>query len=113
MRKKHRAIRVFVTEGCNANCQNCFNHSIRGINELSTSEFKGLCVYLIKSGFTSLKMMGGEPTFHSNFEEIYRIAQDNFNSVALFTNALNEKIININPRGKDCIIYNMNCNTFC
>ena len=108
MRKKHRAIRVFVTEGCNANCQNCFNHSIRGINELSTSEFKGLCVYLIKSGFTSLKMMGGEPTFHSNFEEIYRIAQDNFNSVALFTNALNEKIININPRGKDCIIYNMN-----
>ena len=108
MRKKHKAIRVFVTEGCNANCNNCFNHSIRTKKELSTSEFEALCVYLTNSGFTSLKMMGGEPTYHSNFEKIYRIAQDNFKNVALFTNALNDKIINLNPRGKDCIIYNMN-----
>lgn len=52
--------------------------------------------------------MGGEPTIHSTFSEIYTIAQKYFISVSLFTNGLSKNLIEISPREKDTIIYNFN-----
>ena len=104
----HKAIRVFVTEGCNASCKNCFNSSIRGCQEIAPNRFEELCKYLVSSGFTSLKMMGGEPTVHTQFQTIYQISKAYFKNVALFTNSLNDEVCHIEPREKDTIIYNMN-----
>ena len=50
--------------------------------------------------------MGGEPTVHSSFEEIIAISQAHFESIIIFTNALNDRILNIHPRSDDAIVYN-------
>ena len=106
MRKK--AIRVFLTEGCNANCINCFNKDARDNTEMNPDEFASLCKYLKISGFNVLKVMGGEPTTHSQFQRMISIAQNYFPRISIFTNALNEKIISFNPREDDTVVYNMN-----
>jgi hypothetical protein len=54
-----------------------------------------------------LKMMGGEPTVHPDFVELYSYAQKKFNHVTLFTNAKNEKIFEISPRETETITYNL------
>ena len=110
--KSHRAIRVFLTEMCNANCSNCFNRVARGGKEIDLDTFTRLCEYLEASGFNSLKVMGGEPTTHSVFPQMIDVAQKYFSNVAIFTNALNDEILQINPRRKDTIVYNMNFEPF-
>ena len=47
----HKAIRVYITERCNANCPNCFNANNRMNKEMSLSDFTDLCKYLKKNGF--------------------------------------------------------------
>ena len=105
---KKRAIRVFLTEGCNANCGNCFNKDARQGKELTAEEFSSLCKYLSEAGFNVLKVMGGEPTVHSQFADMIEIAQKYFARVSVFTNALNGTILSFSPRGQDTIVYNMN-----
>jgi radical SAM protein with 4Fe4S-binding SPASM domain len=53
-----------------------------------------------------LLIMGGEPTLHPDFAELYRHAQQRFESVQLFTNALNDGILSIRPRPTDTVTYN-------
>lgn len=108
----NKSIRVFLTEGCNANCSNCFNKKARGDNELSLESFSQLCQYLDDSGFTSLKIMGGEPTTHSKFSSMIDIAQKNFSAISVFTNGLNSEVLSVNPRKRDVIVYNMNFEEF-
>lgn len=110
--KKHRAIRVFLTEMCNANCSNCFNRVARGGKEIDMDMFTRLCEYLEIAGFTSLKVMGGEPTTHSLFPKMIDTAQKYFRNISIFTNALNDGILQIEPREKDTIVYNMNFEHF-
>ena len=73
-------------------------------------DFKRLCMYLKKDGGVSkLKIMGGEPTVHPNFTECIDYAQSLFDSVHIFTNAINEKIETIRLRERDSVIYNVSC----
>ena len=106
--RKSRAIRVFISEGCNASCPNCFNRKIRGDSEMDPSVFQELCNYLRDSGFTALKVMGGEPTTHTSFRIMIEIAQRYFHNVSIFTNALNDELLPIVLRSSDTIVYNMN-----
>lgn len=107
-RLPHKSIRVFLTESCNANCMNCFNKSARTDSEMNIEDFDRLCKYLIEADFTSLKIMGGEPTTHTCFSDMISIAQHYFRNIAIFTNAINDCITKITPREKDVIVYNMN-----
>ena len=50
--------------------------------------------------------MGGEPTLHPNFNLLIQIAQEHFEMVSIFTNAINNKIQTISLREKDGINYN-------
>jgi MoaA/NifB/PqqE/SkfB family radical SAM enzyme len=50
--------------------------------------------------------MGGEPTIHPDFSKITKIAQKHFKTVSVFTNAINNKIQEFEPRDNDSIIYN-------
>ena len=102
--------RVLITENCNANCPTCFNKDIRCGREMSLEDFKRVCVYLKEEGkVTKLKIMGGEPTVHPHFEECVSFAQTQFDSVHIFTNAINDKIERVHLREIDSIIYNVHC----
>lgn len=102
--------RVLITEKCNADCPSCFNKSIRYGNEMTLSDFIRVCEYLKKDGnITTLKIMGGEPTVHPDFTKIINNAQNYFESIHIFTNAINQEIETIVLRKKDSIIYNVSC----
>lgn len=100
------SFRVLITEYCNANCPNCFNAKYRKNKEMSTKNFKKLCRYLSDNGIKVLKIMGGEPTVHTEFEKIISIAQTYFESIIIFTNSINDRIKNIKLRENDSITYN-------
>lgn len=104
-----RDFRVLITHNCNANCTTCFNKSIRHGAEMSLEDFYRIADYLSEAGIEKIKIMGGEPTVHPQFSEIMRYAQERFQSVHLFTNALNDGIFSFCPRKRDSIIYNLNC----
>ncbi len=50
--------------------------------------------------------MGGEPTTHPQFLELLAIAQNNFEEVSIFTNAISPTISNVSLRDKDKVVYN-------
>jgi radical SAM protein with 4Fe4S-binding SPASM domain len=100
------SMRILLTENCNANCAHCFNKDIRNKTDADTERTKVLFDYLANHVET-LKIMGGEPTIHPDFLELYRYAQKKFHRVSLFTNAASDKIRDIKPREQDVIDYNL------
>lgn len=100
------SIRVYVTEKCNANCPSCINAMSRTKSEMSVENFSSLCKYLSDNGIVHLKMMGGEPTVHNNFEKLVEIAQESFEGLTIFTNGINNRIKNIKLRESDSVTYN-------
>lgn len=103
---KRNTMRIYITERCNANCANCFNSKFRSDSDMSVRNFERLSEYLCSSNIEKIKIMGGEPTFHENFEEIVTIAQTYFTHVGIFTNGLVDKFKNLELRDTDSIIYN-------
>lgn len=94
---------VLITNRCNASCQYCFlkddlvEKSGRG-DEITLEDFALLLNYadhLISIGVTdSLNLMGGEPTLHPQFFEIFKMALTyrsrnlNFIPINIFSNGL-------------------------
>ncbi len=104
---KHiNAIRILLTENCNGSCSFCFNKDLRENKDMDTNQaiklFDRLAIEI-----KNLKIMGGEPTIHPDFIMLYEHTQKRFKSVFLFTNALNDVILNIKPREEDAITYNI------
>ena len=99
-------MRILVTENCNAKCSHCFNAAYRENKEIDLTTYSRLCEYLASNKIQRVKIMGGEPTVHSSFEEIIAISQTHFESIIIFTNALNDRISNIHPRNDDAIVFN-------
>jgi 4Fe-4S single cluster domain len=100
------SFRIYLTENCNASCAHCFNASIREKKEMDFDKAIILFRYLKNNNINNLKIMGGEPTIYPFFKEIFVEAQNNFESLGLFTNALNNVILGIRPRKEDYITYN-------
>lgn len=108
--KMRKGFRVLITDRCNMNCPSCFNKDIRCNQEMSVEDFSKVCTYLKDEGHIErLKIMGGEPTVHKNFQEIVGIAQNNFASIHIFTNGVNDEISKVKMREYDTIIYNLSC----
>lgn len=101
-----KSIRVFLTEQCNANCHNCINKTSRGSSFMDVEKFQLMCQYFAKNNIKGIRIMGGEPTLHPNFNLLIQIAQEHFEMVSIFTNAINNKIQTISLREKDGINYN-------
>lgn len=99
-------MRILVTENCNAKCPHCFNASYREKKEIDINTYIRLCEYLSSNNIRRIRIMGGEPTVHSSFEEIIKISQSYFESIVIFSNAMNNRIANIHPRSDDSIVYN-------
>lgn len=105
---KKREFRILLTENCNANCKNCFNSQYREDHHICIEDLEKVFKYLSLNGVEKLKIMGGEPTVHPDFFSAVELAQQYFEKIIIFTNALNDNISLITPREQDCIIYNFN-----
>ncbi|MGL5126411.1 MAG: radical SAM protein [Fusobacteriaceae bacterium] len=101
-----KAIRILLTENCNASCPSCFNADFRNGENMDKKSFFELCDYLSNNQLEKIKIMGGEPTIHPDFLELIQYAQTKLNGVHIFTNSLSDKIYKVELREKDSIIYN-------
>ncbi|MBW2991649.1 radical SAM protein [Candidatus Woesearchaeota archaeon] len=99
-------IRILLTERCNMNCPHCFNKDSRNLKDMDSDKLIRLLDYL-SNHIDSIKIMGGEPTIHPDFLKLYNYAQKKIRSIDLFSNGSNDNILNIKPREKDGITYNL------
>jgi MoaA/NifB/PqqE/SkfB family radical SAM enzyme len=110
MNSSRKAFRVLVTERCNMRCPTCFNKNIRNECEMEVNNFTNVCQWLTMQGnIKRIKLMGGEPTVHSDFSNIMSIATEYFPCVYLFTNAVNDRINHVILRKNDAVVYNISC----
>lgn len=105
-------IRIYITENCNSNCKNCFNKGLRTEKEIPPIIFEELCKWLSSNNISKLKIMGGEPTVHTEFEKIFEISTKYFDKLFVFTNGRLDKFHNLNWRDNDTLVFNFNFNKF-
>lgn len=85
---------ILITNFCNQNCNFCFANlemSRKQTNrEIPLQYFKQLLLRLKRSGtsFNTIKLLGGEPTLHSQFENIIELSLKHFSYVQVFTNGI-------------------------
>jgi len=105
-------VRMWVSAGCNALCSHCMNVSARTQAQMPFLRYEALCDYFKINGFDKIAIMGGEPTIHPDFSRILIKAQQCFETVYLFTNALKaDELCKYEPRTQDVIIYNFSFST--
>lgn len=70
-----KTVYVEITNLCNLNCATCYNRS--GLNrnraELTCAQIEHILKLFIPYGLQSFLLSGGEPTLHSEFEEILNL----------------------------------------
>ncbi len=103
-----KKMRILLTEKCNANCQNCFNANYRKNNEMGLEDLEKMSIYFRNKGIETIKIMGGEPTMHSNYLDAIKILQKYFKKISIFSNAISKKIYDTELRAYDSVIYNFN-----
>lgn len=105
--QKFPFVTILLSEQCNAQCPHCINTMQRNQKtHMDEDKLKILIDDLLMENFNNLKLLGGEPTIHPNFDKLYPYFQSKFKQVTLFTNALNDKVKSIEPRPDDYITYN-------
>ena len=105
------AHRIVLTENCNASCGHCFNADVRNKNDMDADIFiKFMRDNSEDLEYSSLKIMGGEPTLHPRVSEIIKEALKHYLTVSLFTNGINIK--NIIKKFGSRISYTINGYTF-
>lgn len=95
-----KTVYVEITNQCNLNCATCYNRS--GLNskrkELSLKQIEDIINLFIPYGLQRFLLSGGEPTLHSEFEEILDLVdkypQITFGVVTNGTNP-NKKLLEI------------------
>lgn len=102
---------ILITNYCNQNCDFCFakremnKHRLN--REMKISDFKQILLKMkrVKKGIDTVKLLGGEPTLHSQFDEIVELSLKYFPHLQIFTNGIfsEEKVgllIKYSPRIK-------------
>jgi hypothetical protein len=90
---------LIITEKCNRSCPYCFAKSnmhsetnteneSTGQIHISLENFDKYLEFLKKNSRRALKILGGEPTLHPNFEEMITRSLDSGFSITVFTNGL-------------------------
>jgi len=89
---------IALTYFCNQKCPYCFAIDAMSIKRASAEAremtIDNLCKimdFMKRSRVSGFNMIGGEPTLHSRFEEIYDIISDNGFSVMIFSNGVIDK----------------------
>lgn len=103
--------RLRLTSRCNLNCEYCFAKEFRNENsgDILLNDLNILARKLMESDITTLKIQGGEPTCHKQFEKVSEFLKDSGFALHLYTNGLfnNSFVRNICRNYKSVTI---NCN---
>jgi radical SAM protein with 4Fe4S-binding SPASM domain len=95
------SIEIELTKYCNWNCEFCYNtwkytgNIESNIPYLSVECFENIVSEASSNGVFTIRLSGGEPTLHPNFEEILKIASRKNMDITLFTNGHNLTISKI------------------
>lgn len=86
-------INILLTNFCNQNCPFCFareemaNKNVK--KEISLKDFKTVLLKMKKEPkISTVKLLGGEPTLHSQFKQIIKLSLKYFPKVQVFTNGI-------------------------
>lgn len=106
--------RIYLTENCNASCPWCFNKGTRDPTlNMDTERAKKLFDWFSKNGLEEILVMGGEPTIHPDFIELWNYIHRKGMYARLFTNGKEiDKINQIEISPRDSIIYNFDFISF-
>jgi len=81
---------ILITNYCNQSCSFCFANKLMtkdSAKEMSLKNYISLLEYLKRSKINKVYLMGGEPTLHSNFKELFNVTIKKGFGVEIFTNA--------------------------
>jgi len=82
---------ILITNYCNQGCSFCFANELmtKGrVKEMSLKNYIKLLGYLGKNKIKRVYLMGGEPTLHSNFKELFKATIEKGFELEIFTNAI-------------------------
>lgn len=87
--------RLRLTSRCNLNCEYCFAKEFKRKNsgDISLQNLERIIKKLKESGIKTLKIQGGEPTYHSNFIEVSQYLKNAGMTLHLYTNGIFESSI--------------------
>lgn len=82
---------IEITNICEKKCKHCFNLAFNNIKsaEITVNDFRRLILSMKKEGIDQIKIVGGEPTLHSRFQEIIETLDDCDISYVIFTDHKN------------------------
>lgn len=109
---------ILLTNTCNQRCPYCFaankitrDSKNRGSKEMSLKDLKTVLDFLERNNERVIRLMGGEPTLHSKFEEIVDYILSRNLRIHVFTNGLfSAKKANLLVRKGQKIKYSFNIN---
>lgn len=81
-----------LTTSCNRKCVYCFapdelSHS-KSLSDMDNNSLDTVIDFLKNSSVREFRIIGGEPTLHSRFEEFYDIISDHGFYISIFTNGI-------------------------
>lgn len=83
-------VNVLLNNFCNFDCPYCFANNVRDedADKMSMEDFKWVINFINESNTDSVRLIGGEPTMHPEFVEMFLEAsrQPNINHIHIFTN---------------------------
>lgn len=82
---------IEITNVCDKSCKHCFNSKFNNVNpsELSVCSLRRLLSFLKTIGIKKLKIVGGEPTLHSDFVKIIDVLEQSELPFILYTDNAN------------------------
>jgi organic radical activating enzyme len=103
---------ILLTETCNGSCEFCFAREKMAKTrkkEMDARDFQKLLDFLEKNGQTEVRLMGGEPTQHSQFRDIMNFALSRNFRIRLFSNGFfPEELARWMAEKKQSIVYSVN-----
>jgi MoaA/NifB/PqqE/SkfB family radical SAM enzyme len=102
-----------ITNVCNKKCVYCFASDTLneyGKTYMDDETYENALIYLVRSGISQARLLGGEPTLHPNFINFVCLALDENLDIMLFSNGLmSDKVLYFLksiPEGKLSILLN-------
>ena len=77
---------IDITDKCQLNCSHCLTKYLNKNNEIPIDTIKEIAEECKKLGIMHVKLGGGEPTLHNNFDEILQIFSDAGCYISMSTN---------------------------
>ena len=101
---------ILLTTACNLDCSYCFAESLKGAagqQEMTLRELEWLLLQL-NPDIDEVRLMGGEPTLHSRYPEVMRLANDSGFIVTVFTNGTQAVLRQTAPNLPYQVLLNLN-----